>query len=131
MRRYRQIKNPGLRALCDARKIEVADVAAFCRCDVRSIHLYTTGKKPMPLIERNMAALFKLTVPDLRAKLFPRKLPSMSKQTRSVKQYNRNHALDVDQRPDDTRDFQSGRGTRSVHKRPHIPAHEGEATNDE
>ena len=45
------------------------DLASLCGCHRSSIHLYATGRKAMPNVERKMAEVFGLTVPQLRRKL--------------------------------------------------------------
>ena|GEM_PF-4370949 len=44
-------------------------LCCFCRCTERSIHLYSTGRKPLPRVEQNLAEAFGITVAQLRREL--------------------------------------------------------------
>lgn len=78
--------NRGLDRLCKARAasdrdiFEVADVVSLCNCHRRSLHLYTTGRKACPRLEAKIAAVFHLTVPQLRRRLG---LPAARKEGRT------------------------------------------------
>jgi len=61
--------NKGLAVLCQKAGLQIADLACLCKCSERAIHLYTTGRKHLPRVERALAAVFHLTVPALRRKL--------------------------------------------------------------
>ena len=72
----RRIANPGLAALL-ARKSRalrepfiVADLACLCKTHRSAIHLYATGRKPMPRLEKKIARVFGISVARLRRELF-------------------------------------------------------------
>ena len=62
------IANPGLAKLCRKRDVYVGEVAIFCGCDRTSIYRYVRGRHS-PRLEQKMAALFGLSVNQLRQQL--------------------------------------------------------------
>ena len=45
------------------------DLASKCRTSPRAIHYYTTGRKACPHLEAKIAAVFEISVPELRRRL--------------------------------------------------------------
>lgn len=66
----RTIHNPNLARLCRAHELRIADLNCALKCTQRAIYFYATGRKPMPLLERKLATVFNLTVPDFRKIIF-------------------------------------------------------------
>jgi len=69
----RRISNPKLARLCQAHEWSVSNLACALKCTRQNIRLYASGRKPMPLLERKLAAVFKLSVPDFRKIIFSKR----------------------------------------------------------
>lgn len=65
----RQIKNRGLDRLCKKSNLQIADLACIVQTSLRAIHLLSTGRRHFPILEANLAKLFKMSVPELRKAL--------------------------------------------------------------
>lgn len=65
--------NRNLARLCQAHDLRLGDLEIILKCSQKNIYLYAAGRKPMPILERKLAALFKLSVPDLRKFIFSKR----------------------------------------------------------
>jgi hypothetical protein len=71
----RKARNRGLQHLCEDRarrdgsEFEVIDVVILTRCNRRTLLRYTTGEKDCPRLEEKVAAVFNLSVAQLRRQL--------------------------------------------------------------
>ena len=50
-------------------RLIMLDLASKCKASRRSLHLYTTGRRHTPLLEAKIAAVFEISVPELRRRL--------------------------------------------------------------
>jgi len=61
-----KISNPGLALLCKKSDVPIHALAVLAKCWPRSIHLYASGEKHLPRIEKELAEVFKIKPDELR-----------------------------------------------------------------
>lgn len=69
----RKMANQNLARICLAHDLSIGEIACALQSTQRAIHFYATGRKPMSILERKLAALFRLSVPDFRKIIFSKR----------------------------------------------------------